>query len=198
MSNPRHWMQTYSGGAFRFDEPTSLELNIKDISRPLSRLPRFNGHTSRPLSVAEHSLVVRRILHNWGMNELVQLHGLMHDAHEAFTGDIISPFKRFLYEVMLVDIAAIQAEIQVNIFAAFNIPMLSRLEFVEQIKKADLYACKLERDLVMKSSLEWDIDDTKIWDPADYEMYEFMPAVDADDRFRVQFKRLMGKINRTC
>lgn len=198
MSNPRHWMQTYSGRAFRFDEPTNLELNIKDISRPLSRIPRFNGHGSKPLSVAEHSLIVRRILHNWGASEMVQLHGLMHDAHEAFTGDIIAPFKRFLREVLLCDIEAFQAEIQVNILAAFNIPMLSRLEDIALIKKVDLYCCKLERDLVMKSSLEWDVDDTIVYDQSDYEMYEFMHPADADDRFRVQFKRLMGKINRTC
>lgn len=193
MSNPRHWMQTYSGGAFRFDMIGDLELNIKDISRPLSRLPRFNGHTSRPLCVAEHCLVVRRLLHKWGYGELVQLHGLMHDSHEAFTGDIVSPFKRFLKDVLRCDIGVLQDSIQVSILDSFSIPMLENPDQVAAIHSADLQACRLERNLVMKSSLEWDIDNVQV-DRADEQFYEFMHAADADDRFRVQFKRLKDKI----
>lgn len=154
-------MQTYTGRPFRFDSPVDLELAIKDVAVPLARLPRFGGHTNKTLSVAEHSCAVAHILNGWYARPLVCLHGLMHDAHEAFTGDIVAPLKRFMKDVHLFDISELQAELQCNIMAALGIPMLSKLEEIELIHKADIVACKIERDLYMESSYEWDIDDIK-------------------------------------
>jgi hypothetical protein len=194
MSNPRHWMQTYTGRPFRFDDLSDLQLDIRDIARPLSRLPRFGGHTSHPISVAEHSVVVSQILRAWNQPNIVQLHGLMHDAHEAFTGDIVAPLKRFLHDTMNFDISSLQDSIQNAIHQAFNIPDLE-LEIQEvRIHNADLYACKLERNLVMKSSLEWDIDQIEI-DQEHLTLYSYHTPLEAFTKFSGLFKYLMEHIN---
>jgi len=195
MSNPRTWMQTYTGRAFKFDECYNLDLHIKDIARPLSRIPRFGGHTTKPLSVAEHSIAVSYILERQGVPSICTMHGLMHDAHEAFTGDMVAPFKRYLKETYLIDINAMQAEMQCNIMASFRIPMLSNINHIELIREADLMACKIERDIYMSSTLSWDIDDIK-YSPEFFSLYNEKPlsSADAFKDFTARFNELRGKL----
>lgn len=92
------WMPTFSGGRFLFDVwlPSNV-ITIGDIAHPLSFQCRYNGHTKSFYSVAEHSVRVALLVMElvpeendkaeWG------LAALMHDAAEAFVGDIISPIK---------------------------------------------------------------------------------------------------------
>lgn len=74
-------------------EQQNNRVDINTIAKALSRLNRFCGHTSRPYSVAEHSLLVCDILLDQGYNCMVQMAGLLHDAHEAYIGDVSSPIK---------------------------------------------------------------------------------------------------------
>lgn len=68
---------------------------IEDIALSLSRMPRFGGHSRLPWTVIEHSLFVERMARaaTGPEREALRLHALLHDAHEALTGDIPSPFK---------------------------------------------------------------------------------------------------------
>jgi len=59
------------------------------IAISLSRINRWNGNTSRPYSVAEHSTRVARILPAG-----LKLAGLIHDAAEAFVGDLPYPIRQ--------------------------------------------------------------------------------------------------------
>lgn len=72
-------------------KPEEAELNITDIAWSLSMQCRFGGCCSRPYSVAEHSLFVAAVV-----PKIFQLEGLMHDAHEAYTQDINTGFKKAL------------------------------------------------------------------------------------------------------
>lgn len=69
--------------------------SLRDIALSLSRLPRFGGHTRRWWSVLDHSLYVyllaRRLDRRTYPDLLLAL--LLHDAHEAMTGDIPSDVK---------------------------------------------------------------------------------------------------------
>lgn len=65
-----------------------------DISIALSRVARFGGHTAQPYSVAEHSLVVSSMLLRQFGDARLALVGLLHDATEAYIGDMVRPLKR--------------------------------------------------------------------------------------------------------
>lgn len=68
-------------------------IDIRDIARSLSRLCRYNGHVGGFLSVAQHSVEVAWVLKEWGEPPVVQLEGLLHDAAEAYLGDLVRPLK---------------------------------------------------------------------------------------------------------
>ena len=83
------WMQTRSGIRFYPFDPRPEEVHIEDIAAALSKMCRFNGHCVRYYSVAEHSVRVSRIC-----DPQDALWGLLHDAAEAYVGDMIRPIKR--------------------------------------------------------------------------------------------------------
>lgn len=80
--------QTHSGRAWNILDPDPNAVEIEDIAHALSNQCRYNGHTNQFYSVAEHSVRVASCL-----PEEHQLAGLLHDAAEAYLGDIIRPLK---------------------------------------------------------------------------------------------------------
>lgn len=75
--------------------PHGGTIDLADIRTGLVAAPRFAGHTRKPWCVLQHSLVVWRLLREAQPlpTPESQLWALLHDAHEAYTGDIPSPFK---------------------------------------------------------------------------------------------------------
>jgi hypothetical protein len=86
------WIMTASGRAFYPLEPRVHDVSIADIAHALAAVNRFNGHTSTPYSVAQHSVLVSRQLDDYGA--AIALVGLLHDASEAYLGDIPRPLKK--------------------------------------------------------------------------------------------------------
>lgn len=84
-----NWLRTKSGIKFDFDNFTSVDINFDDISYALSRINRWSGHLD--FSVANHSIFVCDLLREDG--RINPIHGLLHDAHEAYIGDITYPIK---------------------------------------------------------------------------------------------------------
>lgn len=96
------WIVTRSGVEVSLLEPRAVDILIEDIAWGISHLCRFVGHTPRFYSVAEHSVRVSRLVpkeHRFA--------ALLHDAHEAYIGDISSPLKVAIYgmapQVALID-----------------------------------------------------------------------------------------------
>lgn len=88
------WMVTAQGQDHFLDFHQSPDqVDIMDIAHSLAMINRFTGHTVRPYSVAEHSLLVADICAMEGHGHTLQLAALLHDAHEAYTGDVSSPVK---------------------------------------------------------------------------------------------------------
>ena len=89
------YIRTISGRKFHLFGNESSEIDIKDIAISLSNICRFTGHVTRAYSVAEHSLLVLklvRILQGHDSAEIL-LSALLHDAPEAYLADVSSPFK---------------------------------------------------------------------------------------------------------
>lgn len=68
--------------------PSIEEIKIEDIAHSLSNICRWNGHTNEFYSVAQHSIFVSE-----QCNPDNALWGLLHDATEAYIGDMVRPLK---------------------------------------------------------------------------------------------------------
>jgi 5'-deoxynucleotidase YfbR-like HD superfamily hydrolase len=79
------WTLTRNKIKFYLLDPRPEEILFDDIAYSLAHTFRFNGHTD--YSNAQHSLRVSKICGSFA------LEGLMHDAAETYTGDIVRPFQ---------------------------------------------------------------------------------------------------------
>jgi len=94
MPNSRpHVLTTYSGRQLDLDDCTSDAIFIEDIAAALSKICRFGAQSLEFYSVAQHAVLVRRILVTDLQRPDLSLYGLHHDSHEAFAGDLPSPLK---------------------------------------------------------------------------------------------------------
>jgi hypothetical protein len=91
MRDESRGIQTLDGGHFSFDHPRALPIEVN--ARALSRLARWTGHTLWFLSVAQHSVIVSRLV-----DRRLAAAALLHDAAEAIIGDINTPLKRAIGE----------------------------------------------------------------------------------------------------
>lgn len=70
----------------------SEDVCIEDIAHALALCNRFAGHTKRPISVAQHSVYVSRLCdeltEGYSFHTPSSLQGLLHDASEAYIGDL--------------------------------------------------------------------------------------------------------------
>lgn len=92
------FIRTWSGRKFNLLTPEPTTILIEDIAHALSLQCRFNGHCDEFYSVAEHSVEVCKLVEKIGMKRNIVLTALLHDAAEAYTGDVVSPLKNLLPE----------------------------------------------------------------------------------------------------
>lgn len=91
-------IRTFTGLYIDVFNPTPDMICIEDIAHGLSNVCRFAGQIPEFYSVAQHSVVV----HNY-VNKEHRLQALLHDASEAYLGDMPSPIKRKLPEYKKVE-----------------------------------------------------------------------------------------------
>lgn len=158
------------------------QISIEVIANALAKKPRFNGHTKKFKSVAEHSISVSNTAHikylalymtHRNVSDVkfniicyaIRLFGLLHDAHEAYLFDIPSPFKIMEEFKPLVKLEAkIQVQIEIAL-ALSKIENKAALELIEKeydfitsiVKTADKQALQSEvRELYFSDSFPID------------------------------------------
>jgi len=134
-SERRLIVTTASGKQIDVLHPAKELIDPKDIAHGLARIQRFHGQTYLPCSVARHSLVVASIV-----PDEYKLEALLHDAHEAYVGDVVMPVKAL---VGCEKIHEIERPIRVAIEKRF--PIHGRLGDV--VEQADRAACMAELTL---------------------------------------------------
>lgn len=103
------WMITYTGRKFWPLDPLAEEVHIEDIAHALSVICRFGGHTQEFYSVAQHSCLVADLVATKTQDKLTLLTALLHDAAEAYTGDVIRPIKKHQPELVRIEDAVMFA-----------------------------------------------------------------------------------------
>lgn len=78
--------------------PKPETIKVRDIAHHLSLTYRFNGATVYGYSVAQHSIYVSKIV-----DPEFAFVALLHDATEAYLGDMVSPLKRCLDEYRTIE-----------------------------------------------------------------------------------------------
>lgn len=133
------WFVTYTGKRVHVMTPRHEDIDIVDISHALSHLCRFSGHVNRFYSVAEHSARVARAV-AVERPDLAKA-ALLHDAAEAYIGDVISPLKNCLpeYKVIEEEWERVVAETLGVFYEEMNDP------FVKLMDRRDLLSAR--RDL---------------------------------------------------
>src|SRR3989344_4432162 len=137
------WAQTYTGKQFWPLDPLAKEVDLRDIAHSLGYQCRFNGHSLQFYSVAQHSVLVSRLV-----SREQSLAALFHDAAEAYTGYLIRPLKKFLPK----EFKQMESQIESVIYDAFKIKNVNE----EEIKLADNIALITEmRDVMAKPPVKW-------------------------------------------
>lgn len=94
----RSWMQTFTGKALDPLSPDPDAIDIIDIAHQLGMQCRYNGSVRRFYSVAEHCVLLSHTV----VPENA-LWALLHDATEAYVGDLIWPLKEQLPEFKTIE-----------------------------------------------------------------------------------------------
>jgi uncharacterized protein len=134
------WIQTASGLKFPLLDVDPAAILIQDIAHALSILCRFNAQCLRPYSVAEHSVHV-----SYEIAPHLALVGLMHDAAEAYLGDMPGPLKACLPHYHSIEgrlIAAIGGKF------GFDYPEKGTPE-ARELKRADIQLLVDEKAVLM-------------------------------------------------
>lgn len=87
-------MQTHSRGRVDLVHPDASQIRLHDIAEHLSRIGRFNGAVIVDnYSVAQHSSMCAFAARILNADTGTCMMALLHDAHEAYMGDITTPMK---------------------------------------------------------------------------------------------------------
>ena len=136
-------ISTFTGIHFRFDDP---EFCIEDIAHSLANLCRFNGHCKKFYSVAQHSVLAHLEAKEHPKE------ALMHDAVEAYMGDMIIPIKNYLLWADQRKWQSLYFKIEAKLARHFNLkhPWPSEIKMIDKM----LLATEA-RDLMIDKGKGW-------------------------------------------
>jgi hypothetical protein len=136
-------MQTFTGKIVDLRNFTADDVRLADIAHALALINRFTGHSKVPYSVAQHSVMVSHLTRPENA-----LWGLMHDASEAYLGDVARPLK-----VLVPEYRALEHHVQRVIASVFRLPW----PIPEDVKHADNEALLAEKRDIITVDHAWNI-----------------------------------------
>ncbi len=177
-ANGEPTIKTNSGITLNFIEPSPAMIEIADIAHGLSNVCRFAGQSSEFYSVAQHSVLVSRLV-----SPALAKWGLLHDAAEAYIGDMARPLKRLIPEYKKIEVGIMRA-----IAFRFDLGWPEPPE----VKTADIYALALEGKRFMAGREdEYGIADMKVSGMAVNSLYSMTPA-EGKRLFMDRFREVIG------
>lgn len=134
------FFNTVSGRKIDLNNPTGQMINISDIAHGLAHICRFGGHTQHYYSVAQHSILVMKLA-----PQHLKFAALMHDAPEAYLGDVIKPLKNIIGTAY----TDIEHKFETLICERFGVSQ----EDVKAIKPYDKEAIEIEHEYFFKGRM---------------------------------------------
>lgn len=170
-TRPARYFRTFTGRRVHSLSPSPDEIDIDDIAHSLAYQCRFLGHTDGFYSVAQHSILVSQLV-----PESDALWGLLHDAAEAYLGDLPAPIKR---EPEMHVYRAAEERLLEAVAARFCLPPA----IPDSVKRADRIALATEfRDVTTVDDLDWIVGECGFAPSEQLWIMPWPPAV-AEDRF---------------
>lgn len=137
-------IQTFTGILVNPFDLEPFDIRVKDIAKGLSNISRFGGHCSSRWSVAQHSMLVASLVEEQYPGGDWRLTALLHDAAEAYLGDIPTPLKRLVAYAPIRNAEDRAKEVIADVFG-FSVKAFEATE----IQESDHLACSLEREFFM-------------------------------------------------
>lgn len=176
MSAKHEWFQTVTGRQFYPTLPYLESISILDIAFGLSHIARFGGHVPGGIyTVAQHSVMVSH-----HVPDSLRLAALLHDATEAYLGDMIRPLK-----VAMPEYKAVEAGLEAMIAQKFGFTW----PLAPEIKVADNRALATERRDLLRPRA-W----ANSYKPFE-ERIEIQSSKDAFIAFMERFVELAGPVD---
>ncbi len=163
------WMQTFLGGRLHLLDPKPHEIDPRDIARGLAFQCRYTGQCSHFYSVAQHSVLCADMAEQDGGDFYAARVMLLHDATEAYIGDMNRPLKSVLPEYQ-----AIERKLWLAIAARFGLPA----DMPAAVKEIDKRMLAIEKVALCPNAEEWPgVPEVKVesffaWEPA-YALMKF-------------------------
>lgn len=154
MMHPRSpaWLLTASGKRFDLPHPDPSAIDIMDIAQALALQCRYNGQCSVYYSVAQHSVLVMKMV-----SKPAKPYALLHDAHEAYLGDITSPVKDALDALGAGKaLSKLEADVDKVLHRALGLSWPAPQAIAAEVKAADLAMLATERRDLFADSKIWD------------------------------------------
>jgi 5'-deoxynucleotidase YfbR-like HD superfamily hydrolase len=180
---PGPYLQTVSGRFVNPFEPDPEQLDIGDIARALANVCRFGGHCRSFYSVAQHSVIVSELVEERGGDVEDVFAALMHDATEAYLGDMPHPIKHRSPLGAAFKVAEDQLDAVLK--EHFNIR-----PGVKEIKRADRALLATERRALSGENWHWpELDGVE---PLDLELTPLAPD-EAAKAFLARYEELSAR-----
>lgn len=130
-----HTIRLRSGHYFDLADPRPDAFEFADIAGALSKVCRFGGQCPEFYSVAEHLWHCTMLAQEDGLTRDERVAVLLHDAAEAFVGDVVKPLKALLPEYAAVELAVERA-----VGERFGVDFAAHAEAVKKIDREVLIA----------------------------------------------------------
>jgi 5'-deoxynucleotidase YfbR-like HD superfamily hydrolase len=133
-------IEMFSGTTVNLLDPDPETIRLDDIAHHIARIHRYTGGTE--WSVAAHSLCVAMLV-----PPEFKLEALLHDAHEAYVGDVSAPVKAAMRELVVIEqyegsvFDLIEEDFERVVREKFRLPD----EKSEEVHRADMVMCVMER-----------------------------------------------------
>lgn len=143
------WTHTSRGRALDLLNPVAADIDLNEIGRALGHQCRYNGCLTHFYSVAEHSVHMARYFLDIGDHESA-LGALLHDAAEAYTGDISHPVQEVLFrDNDKARLAYQQMQMRLDMLIAEKVGCGVTLLHSPKVREADLRILLDERERLL-------------------------------------------------